>query len=142
MKRLLLATVLGLGAFGAAGTVHASQYVSPWYEGQWFCNIEGSSDRLGVRYTIKSVPNTSCRGDRCTQSGYKLIRQASVRMTRWNQAQAGEFVVDHGNYITFYFIDNKHFVRLDRPRSGVRRAPAFGTFTDGRRNWRISCSKA
>jgi hypothetical protein len=65
-------------------------------------------------------------------------------MSGWNQAFPGEFVVDHGSYITFYFMgDNKHFVRLDRPRRiGSHRRPAFGTFTHGGRNWRISCSKS
>jgi len=144
MKRVLLATALAFGALGTVAPVNASQYVSPWFEGQWFCNIEGSSDRLSLRYTIKDVPNVSCRGDRCTHSGYKFTPQASVRMSRWNQAHSGQFVVDHGSYITFYFMgDNKHFVRLDKAvRIGTHRRPAFGTFSHGGRNWRISCRKS
>jgi hypothetical protein len=144
MKRLLLSTVLAFGALGAVAPVHASQYVSPWFEGQWFCDIEGSRDRLGVRYTIRDVPNTSCRGDRCSTSGYRFIPQASVRLSSWNQAHAGQFVVDHGSYITFYFLgDNKHFVRLDKPRrTGRHRRPAFGVLAQGGRNWRLSCRKA
>lgn len=140
MKKMLLATVLALGA---VDTAYASQFISPWYEGQYFCDIQGSKDRLGIKFTIESVRNTSCNGDRCTSSGYKLKRHASIRMTGWSRAYSGEFVVDHGSYITFYFIDNKRFVRLNKPlRVGMHRLPARGVYTSGGKTWNISCRKA
>lgn len=139
MKKLLLATVLALGAFDAA---YASQYQTPWYEGQYFCDIEGSKDRLGIKYTTKSVPNTHCDGDRCSINGYKVQRFASVRMSGWNRAYDGMFVVDHDTYITFYFIDNQRFVRLDKPRRyGRHYLPARGTYASGGKNWNITCRK-
>ena len=140
MKKLLLATVMALGVADAA---YASQYVTPWYEGQYFCDVTNSKDRFGIKFTTKSVPNTSCSGDRCSINGYKVQRFASIRMTGWDRAYSGDFVVDHDTYITFYFIDNKHFVRLNKPlQIGHYRLPARGIYQNGDKVWNITCRKA
>jgi hypothetical protein len=53
------------------------------------------------------------------------------------------FVVDHDTYITFYFIDNQRFVRLDKPRQyGRYRLPARGVYASNGKNWNITCRKA
>jgi hypothetical protein len=145
MKRLLLAAVLGLGTFGAADTVYASQYISRWWQGHFYCSIQGSADRLDIVYWMEDRPNTRCFNDgTCMTSGSIFTPRASVRMTRWTRDWPGEYVVDHGNYITFYFMgDNKHFVWLHRPRRYGRHLSRFarGEYYFGEGRWNISCRR-
>ncbi len=60
MKKLLLAAMLALGVTDAA---HASQFVRPWFEGQYYCKFTNAGGYFNVRFSTKVVENPrTCAG--------------------------------------------------------------------------------
>lgn len=130
MKKALLATVLALGVFDTAA--HASQFITPFYDGQYYCTFTNASGYFNVRFTNKVVekPRT-CKGDRCSTNGYEQKTTASIFLNLWAKPYTADRVITGPGYVQFYkqFKEGRMHVRLNKPHgSGQVR----GVYTDAK----------
>jgi hypothetical protein len=140
MKKLLLATVLALGVADAA---YASQFVTPWYDGQYFCTFTNAGGYFNVRFSNKVVekPRT-CKGDRCSTNGYEMKIYASMYLNLWNgKTYYADRVTSQPGYVQFYkdFREGRLHVKLYKPNGGKE---IRGVYTDAKgKQFGLVCRK-
>ena len=141
MKKLLLATVVALCGADAA---YASQYVAPWFEGDFSCKITGSNDMLTLSIKTDSVPNTQCNGDKCSTSGYRMIVKPQARLSSWPGGYKGTNEYHTDNYIHFYvkFNNGDLLVTLQKSHRGFKHRVAYaGTYIRNGKTWQFTCTR-
>jgi hypothetical protein len=131
MKKLLLATVLALGATDAA---YASLTVPQWYEGVYRCTLRGSSDTFYASVRLNQVWDTDCDGDTC-RGRYKTVLNTSGKLSSWSRSHSGEYVYRTDRVISFHLPSNpRTYVEISRGSY-----LSFGKYVQNGRSWAMTC---
>jgi hypothetical protein len=139
MKKLLLATLLALGVTDAA---YASQFVRPWFEGQYYCKFTNAGGYFNVRFSTKVVANPpTCKNGYCSTNGYSQKISASVFLNLWVKPYWADKVITGSDYVRLYMdaADGRLHVRLTKPNRGGK---VQGVYISGKgKAYPLVCTK-